>query len=395
MATITKIQKASGTSYRAQIRIKKKGVVVHSEAQTWPTERAARAWGAKREEELAKPGALEAAKHITTTVRDLVLKYIEQFCGNASVTKKAALGQLSRHEFTDIPYSELQSKHIVDHAIERSKKVQPATVLNDLIWLREVIKTAYPAWGYRVDVAEVDAAMKLCSARGLTAPSVKRDRRPTLREIEMLDKAFSNRRKGAKIPMRDIMWFAIYSSRRGCEIVKLRRSDNNEKDRTGVVRGIKHPRKKNLNKTFRYHDKAWEIMKRQPDTGDIIFPYKSESIGDAFAYTAERLGIEDLVFHDFRHEATSRLFEEGYPIQEVAMFTLHESWENLKRYANLKPENVRSLPQIDAHPQPSAHPGKQPKPARKSTNAPSGKGLRGKRAPAADRDQHVASPSLD
>lgn len=53
----------------------------------------------------------------------------------------------------------------------------------------------------------------------------------------------------------------------------------------------------------------------------------------------------DLRFHDLRDEATSRLFERGYQIHEVAQFTLHESWNELKRYTHLRPENVRELPQ--------------------------------------------------
>ena len=55
------------------------------------------------------------------------------------------------------------------------------------------------------------------------------------------------------------------------------------------------------------------------------------------------LGIKDLRFHDLRHEATSRLFERGYQIHEVAQFTLHDSWNELKRYANLRPELLRDL----------------------------------------------------
>jgi hypothetical protein len=41
--------------------------------------------------------------------------------------------------------------------------------------------------------------------------------------------------------------------------------------------------------------------------------------------------------------ATRRLFERGYQIQEVAQFTLHDSWNELKRYANPKLENLREL----------------------------------------------------
>jgi site-specific recombinase XerD len=52
------------------------------------------------------------------------------------------------------------------------------------------------------------------------------------------------------------------------------------------------------------------------------------------------LGIKNLRVHDLRHEATSRLFERGYSIQEVAQFTLHDSWATLKRYTHLKPEDV-------------------------------------------------------
>jgi site-specific recombinase XerD len=50
------------------------------------------------------------------------------------------------------------------------------------------------------------------------------------------------------------------------------------------------------------------------------------------------------VFHDLRHEATSRLFERGYTIPQVAQFTLHESWKELMRYTHLLKKNLRDLP---------------------------------------------------
>ena len=71
-----------------------------------------------------------------------------------------------------------------------------------------------------------------------------------------------------------------------------------------------------------------------------VFPYNPKSVGAAFTRACHYLEIEGLHFHDLRHEATSRLFEKGYSIQEVAQFTLHESWSSLKRYTHLRPENV-------------------------------------------------------
>jgi hypothetical protein len=84
-------------------------------------------------------------------------------------------------------------------------------------------------------------------------------------------------------------------------------------------------------------------VQAQPHKSPYIFPYDPKSVSAAFTRACKLLGIKDLHFHDLRHEATSRLFERGYQIHEVAQFTLHDSWNELKRYANLKPENVRDI----------------------------------------------------
>jgi integrase len=82
-----------------------------------------------------------------------------------------------------------------------------------------------------------------------------------------------------------------------------------------------------------------------------VFPYNPKSIGynpksvgANFTRACRLRGLEDLRFHDLSHEATSRLFERGYDIPEVAQFTLHESWTTLKRYTHLRPEQVPERP---------------------------------------------------
>lgn len=57
--------------------------------------------------------------------------------------------------------------------------------------------------------------------------------------------------------------------------------------------------------------------------------------------TKESLGIEDLRWHDLRHEATSLFFEKGLQIMEVASMTGHRSMQMLKRYTHLNPESFR------------------------------------------------------
>jgi integrase len=144
--------------------------------------------------------------------------------------------------------------------------------------------------------------------------------------------------------MQAIMDFAIASARREAEICRLEWRDNDAATRTSLVRDAKHPTSKDGNhRRFKYTPEAWAIAANQPRTSGYIFPYDPKSVGAAFTRACHVLGIEDLRFHDLRHEATSQLFERGYQIHEVAQFTLHESWNELKRYTNLKPERVREL----------------------------------------------------
>ena len=140
--------------------------------------------------------------------------------------------------------------------------------------------------------------------------------------------------------MNDILWFAINSARRQSEITNLLWADNDENTQTGIVRNLKHPTEREYFRRFKYTPEAWEIISRQPETGPQIFPYNPKSIGAAFTRACRVLEIEDLRFHDLRHEATSRLFEAGYSIVEVQQFTLHDSWATLNRYTHLRPESV-------------------------------------------------------
>jgi integrase len=56
--------------------------------------------------------------------------------------------------------------------------------------------------------------------------------------------------------------------------------------------------------------------------------------------TIRGAGIEDLRFHDLRHEATTRLFEKGLNLMEVASITGHKDLRMLRRYTHLTAEDL-------------------------------------------------------
>ena len=81
---------------------------------------------------------------------------------------------------------------------------------------------------------------------------------------------------------------------------------------------------------------ALGVVQRQPRTSDRIFPASTDAIGAAFTRACKVLGIEDLHFHDLRHEGISRLFELGWSIPHVATVSGHRSWQSLKRYTHIR-----------------------------------------------------------
>jgi integrase len=335
MGSITKRMSASGPRYRAEVRIKQGGAIVHREAKTFRTKGMARTWIEKRENTL-----YSRADFTRYTIKQAIDEYVELYekIQNWQRTKRTTL-EFLRKRIGDWDATEITTGRLVNYITDRRKGgTGPATVNNDLIWLQVVFK-AMRALDRPVALQAVEDAIVVCKQQGLTARAKSRRRRPTPDELERLDDFFKNRQ--TSIPMSDIMWFAIHSSRRQAEITRLEWGDNDPDTLTGMVRDLKHPRQKTGNhRRFKYTEAAYSIIERQPKLYNVIFPYNAKTIGAYFTRAVMSIGIHDLRFHDLRHEATSRLFEQGYSIIEVQQFTLHEDWKVLSRYTNLRPENV-------------------------------------------------------
>lgn len=261
-----------------------------------------------------------------------------------------------REGLGDIVARKLTANDVIEHTRRRIRgdhmmangviipACAPATMNVELGYLSELLKLAGPMKGVKLPhdpVAEAPAVLRL------VGKSKRRDRRPTAEELARLREHFLAAAWRSTIPMVDIIDFAVLTAKRESEITRLLWSDIDRANRTALLRDAKHPRKKLGNhKRFPLLGEAWDIVERQPQ-GEVdgpIFPYNPSSVGTAFTRACAKLRIEDLCFHDLRHKATSRLFEQGYDIPEVAAVTLHESWNELKRYTQLRPETLHRAP---------------------------------------------------
>ena len=348
MATIKSRRRADGSIRHTAIVRKRVGrTIVHREAKTFTHRSAALSWAKYREVELERQALPGGDRRDPVTLAELIRWYIDTF---ASVSKwqrskQTHLEFLERHPIGTAKALTLTAAMLINHVrSRRADGAGPATVMNDLVWIGVVLRAARNVKELPVRPEITHEARGACRELRLIAKPRRRARRPSAEELARLREYFARRDRRARIPMQAVMDFAIASARREAEICRLEWRDNEPASRTGVVRDAKHPTAKDGNhRRFKYTAEAWAIVERQPRTSEYIFPYDPNSVGAAFTRACHVLGIEDLRFHDLRHEATSRLFERGYQIQEVAQFTLHESWNELKRYTNLRPENVREL----------------------------------------------------
>jgi integrase len=71
-----------------------------------------------------------------------------------------------------------------------------------------------------------------------------------------------------------------------------------------------------------------------------IFPYDPRTISTMFTRAIASCKIDDLHFHDLRHDGVSRLFAAGYSIEQVSLVSGHKDWNMLRRYTQLKAEDL-------------------------------------------------------
>ena len=339
MGTIIPRKRKDGTTgYQAQVMAWRDGKPAHRETRTFDRRPAATAWIAKREEELASPAGLEAATRSDPALSAVIDRYTTESLKAIGRTKAQVLLAIKRHDIATKRCSTIGSADVVAFANELAARVAPQTVGNYLSHLQSVFAIARPAWGYPLDLTAIKDAVTVAKRLGLTTRSRERDRRPTLPELDKLMEHFGNRqvRRADAVPMQQVIAFAIFSTRRQEEITRLRRDDLDRDGSRIKVRDMKNPGDKAGNDVWTdLTPEALSILDARPK-GDLFFPYSTDAISAGFTRACRTLGIEDLHFHDLRHDGVSRLFELGWNIPHVATVSGHRNWTSLRRYTHLR-----------------------------------------------------------
>lgn len=334
MATILKI----GNKWQARIR--KKGYP--STSANFDTQQKAIDWATTTEADMIKKEFKDKRVIKTLTLGMLVDQYFEKQKPSKLYgdTKKANLNRVKRM-LGDVPLSSLTYKCLKSFVTNREKEgAGGVTIAMDIGEIAAVIRSCRKDHEYNFDMTVFSNVREHMKEAGLDPKSHERTRRPTEEELTKIKKHFAAKKR-QKIPMSAIIDFAVATTMRAAEITRIKWSDVDFEKKTVIIRDRKHPKKKkgNHQKVALLAD-AWSILVAQPRAHDQVFPYNPKSISTNFTDAVSDCSIEDLHFHDLRHEGTTRLFEMGYDIPRVAIFTGHNDWKQLARYVQLKAEDL-------------------------------------------------------
>jgi len=341
MGTIIERHLNSGKkSYCAQIVVKRDGKK-HREAKTFGNRASAQAWINLRKGVLSKPGAFSKSDDPTLAV--VIDRYLGDLADEPGRTKTQVLRTIKTYDIASKRCSKLRASDYVD--LFRSLRVKPQTRGNYAAHLSAVVSIAEAAWSYPLDYGEFKKAVMVVKRLRLTSKSERRDRRPTLDELEAMLTHFAGReaRGQSEIPMTKIVPFALFSTRRLEEITRICRSDyqpahGSELARV-LVRDMKNPGQKRGNDIWcdlPPEAAVWVEHMLTLHGEEQIFPFNHRTIGTYWTDGARMMEIENLHFHDLRHEGVSRLFEMDWSIPRVSKVSGHQDWNSLRRYAHLR-----------------------------------------------------------
>lgn len=265
------------------------------------------------------------------TVADMVARYRDTIVPRKQgrEIETIILNAFLRSEVASLTLSEITSAHFSAYRDQRLACVKAATINRELGVLQHAFDIAIREWSLPLRSNPVAAISK----PRLDKP---RDRRLRDGEEERLIEACRKCRNPLIPPL---ISFALETGMRRGEIVSVRWQDADLQARTLHIAKTKNGYPRTIPLTQGALSILKELAARQT-TDDRLFPLSIESVKLAWKRVVKRAGIEDLHFHDLRHEAVSRFFERGLSVPEVALISGHRDPRMLFRYTHLRAEDV-------------------------------------------------------
>ena len=320
MASIRK----RGGRYHAQVR--KSGYPPLT--KTFSTLTTAKRWASATEADMERN--LHVVIPDKTLLRELLDRYEEEVSPHhkSHQVEKYRLKTLKRY-LGDQRVSMLSPALVCKYRDTRLRAVSPASLKRELVILSSVLNTAIKEWGINLQQNPVSLVSLPKVGRG-------RDRRLEQGEEEKLLSVSGE--------LKRIIIVALETGMRRGEILNIKRSHIDFVRQTLLIPLTKT----DTPRTIPLSSRAIKALREQlrgsqnviPIEETALFSYTARGLSGAFLRLCRKHELENLHFHDLRHEATSRFFEKGLNPVEVATITGHKDTRMLMRYTHLRAEDL-------------------------------------------------------
>lgn len=257
-------------------------------------------------------------------------------------SEQIRIGIISRLNIATLPI-ELINRDVVLRFISqiRKRNISDSTVRKYLMLLSAVFTTAKKRWGISLNnpIREIE----------IPSNGKPRDRRVEPGEFDrIVDQIRSSH------PIKELLILSIETACRRGELLKLNWKDVDIENQTAVLRDTKNSE----TRVIPLSRSAINILLSLKRTSPKVFNLSKNSLTSAWGTAKKRARdqyiadcneksiipqsgyIIDLRWHDLRHEGTSRLFEHGLDLMEVASVTGHKTLSMLRNYTHLKAQNL-------------------------------------------------------
>jgi integrase len=309
-----------------QVQVRRKGYAalsrsfhVRKDAEIWARQTEAQA---DRGDLPAHPAAL---RYIT------LAKLVERYRDTVSPRKRTHEAEclflkcLLRHPICQRSIADLSTEQFAAYRDERLKAIKPASLKRELAPIRNLFEIARNEWGLPIRENPL-------SKLKLTGCDQRRERRLRPGEWGTLLAAAGACRNRLIAP---IIIVALETAMRRGEILAIKKEHFDPAKRTLLIPVSKNGRARTIPLSIT----AVELLSTHAKDGRL-FQLSANAFRLAWERVKKRASIEDLHFHDLRHEAISRLFEKGLSVPEVALISGHRDLRMLLRYTHPMSEGI-------------------------------------------------------
>ena len=287
-----------------QAQVRKKGQSLQT--KTFETRALAEQWARAIEVEMDRGVFVSRAEAESTTLKELLERYLVE----VTPLKKGAVPETNRlRALMRLPLARhyvagIRGVDIARYRDVRLQTVSSGTVKRDLVLLGHVFEVARKEWGIHVHNPVRDIK--------LPADGKPRDRRLQAGEENRLLTAC---REARNPHLMTLVKLALETAMRQSELIRLRWEHVDLNRRTAHFPDTKNGEAR----TVPLSTTAVEVLRALPRSlhGDVFPGLTTEAIKRAYIHAVRRAEIEDLRFHDLRHEATTRLFEKLRPVHLI------------------------------------------------------------------------------